>query len=373
MAQGYEGYIGFAEQYLGWGSLAKGADRNFLEPESETLDLGVEERRRENKIKGERRIGLDLVSADVAQPTGNIVLEPRSDELAALMAAHFQAWSRSGSLHGGSEWLGTLIYAMVPHSPHFEGSHWGIYDATNCTFNGGTAIRDIYPIHLWKTMGKPTESVNQFKIGFDNAYVEQMEWNVTWDTDLTVTPTFGFRGTIPNKAFLAAGTDPSGNSVSPFNLRFSGWNATITVDGTSNTELDIEDWGLTTIAGGNGRGRIGNHGQMRFPFENPPTDIGKFLMEFKSSKWVERTFSGTGTFGFVIRFQSSATNWVQIDQPHCRFKPLTPQISGRDARIDTPFEYEAYGSAGTPASIVSVHTKFPKDYLSLDETIGTSR
>jgi len=374
MAQGYAGYIGFAEHYLGWGSSATCDLRNFLDPESETLDLGLQERRRENKIRGERALSLDLVTVDTLAPAGAVVLQPRSDELAALMAAHFQAWSRSGEA-GGATWVGTLIYAMVPTSPHFGGSHWGIFNPSDNLFNGGTAVRDIYPLHLWKSLGVPTETVYSAKIGFDRGYVEQMEWRVTWDTDLVVTPTFSFRGTTPNKAFLSAGSEGvmALQGTSPFNIRFSGWNGTITVDGTANTTLDIEEWNLTTTAGGEARGRIGNHGPMRFPYENAPTDLGGFLMEFKSSKWIERTFSGTGTFGFAIRFQTSATHWVQIDQPHCRFKPITPQITGRDARIDTAFEYEAFGSAGTPSTIVSLHTRFATSAFSLDGTIGVFR
>lgn len=374
MAQGYDGYIGFGEHYQGWGTLTHLGTRNFLDPESETLDLGVEERRRDNKIRGERAVGLDMISSEIAIPTGAVVLQPRSDELAALMAAHFQAWDRTGGTgSAGGPWIGTLVFAMVPHSPHFTGSTWGIFNPSDNLFNGGTAVRDIYPLHIWKSLGVPTDTIYDAKIGFDSGIVEQMEWRVTWDTDLVVTPTFSFCGTTPSRAFLHAATALQTNPVSPFNLRFSGWNGTITVDGTANTSLDIEEWNLTTVLGGEARGRIGGYGPRRFPVENVPSDIGGFLMEFKSSKWIERTFSGTGTFAFMIRFQSSATNWVQIDQPHCKFKPITPQITGRDARIDTAFEYEAYGSAGTPPTIVTLHTTLATAGFSLDQNAGTIR
>jgi hypothetical protein len=137
--------------------------------------------------------------------------------------------------------------------------------------------------------------------------------------------------------------------------------------------VDIEEWSLTQTAGGAAAGAIGNYGPARFPFVNTPSDAGNFMMEFKTAKWFRRFLSGTGTFNLTIRFQNSNTEWVQIEQPHCRFKPLTPQIGGADSRIDTAFDYEAFGSAGTPSTIVTLHTKYDYTDFSLDLAAGTGR
>lgn len=369
MAQGYEGYIGFAEQYLGWGNGTHLPMHNFLEPESETLDLGINENRRENKIRGRRHVRLGDVSNDIASPSGNVVIQPRTDELAALLAAHTHAWHTSGSLLDGETFTGTIIFAPTAESPDFTGSSWGSYDPDTHNFIQG----DVYPLTMYKTFGSVEETAAHAAIKFPHGYVESLEWSITWETDLMVTPTFNFRGTNPHQAMLGTVATVVANAVSPFNLRFSGWNATITLDGTANTSLDIEEWGLTQTAGGAAAGRIGAYGPARFPFTNTPSDTGNFMLEFKTAKWVRRNFSGTGTFAFTIRFHNNATEWVQIDQYHCRFKPLTPQIGGADTRIDTAFDYEAFGSAGTPSTIITLHTRYEATDFSLDRPAGTGR
>lgn len=369
MAQGYEGYIGFGEQYLGWANATTLPLRNFIEPESETLDLGINENRRENKIRGRRHVRLGDVSNDIAVPTGGVVLQPRTDEMAALLAAHCQAWHPSGSLYGGTEWNGTITFAPTESSPDFTGSTHGSWNPAANTFIAG----DAYTLTVFKTFGSVAETAAHAAIKFPNGYVESLDWSVTWESDLMVTPTFNFRGTNPSQNMLGTIATVTAQSVSPFTQRFSGWNATITLDGTANTDLDIEEWSLSQTAGGAGAGAIGNYGPARYPFSNTPVDSGNIMMEFKTAKWMRRNLSGTGTFNFTIRFQNSATEWIQIDQPHCRFKPLTPQIGGADSRIDTAFDYEAFGSAGTPSTIVTLYTIYPYTDLSLDVAAGTGR
>ena len=373
MAQGYEGWIGFAEQYQGWGNGTHLPLRNFLEPESETLDLGINENRRENKIRGRRHVRLGDVSNDIASPTGGVVLQPRTDEMAALLAAHCHSWhiDPAGTNISGApaEWEGTIVFVPSGESPNFTGSTWGSFDPDTNIFTTG----DIYPLRMFKTFGSVEETNAHAAISIPHGYVESLEWAVTWETDLMVTPTFNFRGTNPSEKMLGAIATVVDNAVSPFNLRFSGWNATITLDGTANTELDVEEWGMTQTAGGAGAGRVGAYGPARFPFSNTPSDIGNMLMEFKSAKWMRRNLSGTGTFQFVIRFENNATEWMEIRQEHCRFKPLTPQNSGADSRIDTAFDYEAFGSAGTPSTFVTLYTKYATSAFSLDVFEGTGR
>ena len=369
MAQGYEGWIGFAEQYSGWAVEAHLPLRNFLEPESETLDLGINENRRENKIRGRRHVRLGDVSNDIASPSGQVVIQPRTDEMAALLMSHCQARHPAGSLWGGTEFNGTITFAPTAESPDFVGSAWGSYDPTTHNFIQG----DVYPLRMFKTFGSVDETAAHAAISIPHGYVDQLEWSVTWETDLMVTPTFNFRGTNPSEKMLGTIATVAVNAVSPYSLRFSGWNATITIDGTANSSLDIEEWGLTQTAGGAGAGRIGAYGPARFPFTSTPSDTGNMAMEFKTAKWMRRNLSGTGTFAFTIRFQNNTTEWIQIDQPHCRFKPLTPQIGGADSRIDTNFDYEAFGSAGTPSTITTLYTKFLASALSIDAAAGTSR
>ena len=371
MAQGYEGWVGFAEQYKGWGDELHLPLRNFLEPESETLDLGITENRRENKIRGRRYVRLGDVSNDIAAPTGAVVIQPRTDEVAALLMSHCNSKgvdvAATNILEG--VWEGTITFAPSDTPPNFTGSYWGTYDTDTNSFS----TCSVYPLRMFKTFGSVEETNAHAAISIPHGYVESLEWAVAWVTDLVVTPTFNFRGTLPSEEMLGAIATVTANAVSQFNLRFSGWSATIVLDGTANTSLDIEEWGMTQTAGGAGAGRIGAYGPARFPFSNTPSDTGNILMEFKAAKWVRRDLSGTGTFALTVRFENSATEWIEIVQEHCRFKPLTPQNSGADSRIDTAFDYEAFGSAGVPSTVVTLYTLFATSALSLDGTAGTFR
>ena len=370
MPQGYEGYIGYGEQWKGWGTETHLPLRNYLEPESETLDEGIEENMRENKIRGQRTLRLTDVSNDVAKPNGAVVFQPRTDELAPLCAAHFQCWGSDGGVLGAGSWQGTYHFALAPSTPDFVGSSWGSYDVDDNSF----IVADFYCLRMFKTMGSVLEQNAHLAFQIPNGYVEQMDWKVENDeADLVVTPTFAFRGTSPSEKMVSKISTVTAQSNSPYLLRFSGWNATMTVDGTANTSLDIENWHMLTVSGGFPRGRLGNYGPQTFPFSNTPHDTGDFTLEFKAAKWVKRNFAGTGTFSMVVRFQTEATHWVEIRQPHCKFKPLTPQISGQDTRIDTNFNYEAYGSGGTPSTIVLLYTKYATSSLSMDLAEGQAR
>jgi hypothetical protein len=369
MAQGYEGKIAIGEQYQGWGSENITGMLLLKEPESETLDYNMEKNTRSGKIRGVRSIRLSDVSFDTMAPGGGIVFQPRTEELAPILLSHFQCVNVEGGTVIAGTFKGTLGFCFSESSPDFVGSTWGTWK-----IDSGYQItaNDIYCMRLEKGMGTINElSGGDANFLFQHAIANEMEWRVTYDSDLVVTPTFIARGTVPNQALLSARN--MGTYYSSFSDRFTGWAGTLTWDGTSNVNLDVEEWGLTTRAGGAGRGRIGAYGFQTYPFSESVEEEGRMRLEFKSAKLMKRLLSGTGTFAFAMRFHNSATNWIEINHYHCMFEPYTPQNAGADQLIETDFTFGAYGSAGTPATIVKMFAEFATSLFSIDAGVGTSR
>ena len=372
MAQGFEGYISFMEQYEGYGDETVNSLFHFVEPESESLGWNVNEMRRDSKIRGRRALRLDDVSYDWVAPSGGVTLQPRAMELAHLLMSHFQSVRPHGTSNSGGTWQGTLQFAPVDATPSFSGSQWGTFTLTSGQGYVHT-VKDVYPLRITKFLGSVANvGANDAAFNFLHGYVESMNFSVDFESDLIVEAGFNFRGTVPSQTFLV-NADPTTSFETAGSTRFSGWNGTITWDGTANSNLDIEDWSLTTAAGGEPRGRIGNYGPQRFPFVTPPAYEGNFTLEWKAAKQYRRHLSGTGTFSMVMRFETDAKNWVEFQMPHCKFKELTPVLAGADQRIDTPWAYEAYGSAGTPAVIITLYTAYGTDNSSLANGSGDSK
>jgi hypothetical protein len=64
--------------------------------------------------------------------------------------------------------------------------------------------------------------------------------------------------------------------------------------------------------------------------------------------------------------------WVEVNQPHCKFNPYTPNNSGAESRMDFNPSYRAYGSAGTPATIVTMYLSYGTALMSVDIGSGAN-
>lgn len=373
MAEGYEGWIVLREQYLGWGTTSAQDTLALLEPESETLSFGPPNAQvRTNKLRGERYVQLQQVTTEFFNPSGGIVLQPRTSELPGILMSHYQIQKVSGTSISSGTWTGTLQFVPADISPDFsQGSAWGTFATGASGFDITT--RNMYCLTVQRIYGTLNELTAQAFINYNDGYAERLDWSLPFDGDLVLTADFNFRGTRPAQADLSNSANPETYNISS-QLRLSAPSATISWDGTANHLLDIEEWGLTTVAGGVGKGRVGGYGFQKFPFANTPSDEGRFRLELIAAKMVQRAISGTGTFSLTTRVQvPGESEWIEFDQPYCVFTSPEPTIGGAESPIDNNVTYQAFGSGGTPSTRISLYTSYATANWSVDVGTGVLR
>lgn len=370
MAQGFEGAIVIKEQPNGWGSTTVNPlGIQFAEAESSDLDIGIVQNRRNNKIRNSRFMTPGLVTNDFANPSGGFTLQPRAVEMLPLLMAHYQVVSVKGGSYATSAgtFFGTFHFAAANKTPDAVGSVWGTWNNADYTYNA----QDYYPLTIISGFGTLENTAPVGQTVFQHGIVNTMQWRQAFDSDLIVTSNLVFKGKAPGVENLA-GSGNFGTNFTPSTLRYSGWTATITVDGTANTNLDIEEWGFTSDAKGQGRGRIGQYGFGRFTYADNE-EVGNFRVEFKDYALYRKVLNGS-LFALVMRWQiSGQSDWIEINQYNCRFRPVTPNLPGGDQVIDLNYEYEAFGTNGTPSTMVSVFAYYGTQLLSLDLTAGSAR
>ena len=367
MAQGFEGAIAIKEQPNGWGSVAVGLGVQFAEAESSDLDIGIVQNRRSQKIRNSRFMTPGLVTNDFANPAGGFTLQPRAVEMLPLLMSHYQVVSlKAGTIISGTA-IGTFHFAPANKTPDAVGSVWGTWNNADFTYNA----QDFYPLTVNTGFGTLENTAAVGQTVFQHGLVNSMQWRQAFDGDLMVTSSLLFKGKAVGVDNLAGSGNFGTNFVSS-NLRYSGWTATLTVDGTANTNLDIEEWGFNSDAKGQGRGRLGQYGFGRFTYADNE-EVGNFRVEFKDYSLYRKVLNGS-LFALTMRWEiAGQSDWIEINQYNCRFRPVTPNLPGGDQVIELNYEYEAFGTNGTPSTQVSVFARYGTQLLSLDLTAGSSR
>ncbi len=385
MAEGYEGNIALFEQYEGWGSsgfLTPGI--RVLEPDSMTPDIGLVQTRRGNKMRGQRNVPVSAITNDYANPVAEFVYQPRVLDLLPVLMSHFQCVEVVDRDETPADMAttvsGTFRFAHANRTPNSVGSHWGTWSSPD-EFGGGDSeftfdANDAYPMHCQFGYGVMIGGMGDSVFRYYDGYAETLAWEQAFDGDLMITPSVNFKGIPPiGQTGVGFGSNANfGTNVSPDALRFSGFNGTITVDGTSNAALDIENFSLNLNNAGRGRGRIGQYGFGRFTFGDSE-QTGGISLEFKHHDLYNKVLEA-GTFDITMRWEiNDQDDWLQVQMPNCKFRPVTPANTGGEASIDIDYEFEASEVAGTPAVIVSAYTEYLFHLLSIDvpDGYGTAR
>lgn len=384
MAEGYEGNIAIFEQYEGWGSTANflAPGIKVLEPDSMSPDIGIVQNRRGNKLRGHRNVPPGAVTNDFANPVGDFTFQPRLLDLLPIAMSHFQCIEvvnkTTNPAVGGTTIDGTFRFAHANRTPDSVGSHWGTFSSTSGVGGAHTLFsveaKDIYPLMIQFGYGTMINGAGESVFRYRDGYAESISFEQAFDGDLMITPTVNFKG-IPPIGQVGVGWGSNANfatcAVSEA-LRFSGFHGTITLDGTSNASLDIENFTLSLNNAGNGRGRLGQYGFGRFTFQDSE-QTGGVSLEFKHHKLYDKVLLA-GTFDVTMKWAvSGEDDWLQVQMPNCKFRPVTPSNTGGDSSIDIDYEFEAFESNGTPAVILSGYTEYRHNLLSIDVGIGTKR
>ncbi len=380
MAQGFDGNAAIKEQYKGWGSVTpQGIGIGIKEMDNTDVDIGFVQNRRENKVRGARSLNPDLVTNDFANPTGGFQHQPRTVELIPLAMSHYQMFEGKGTTVTSGTVSGTWLFAPANRTPDAVGSQWGTMELHSDWGGGGDEnaynTRDFYPLTLEVGYGTVEGANAVTQLQFRDGFVDTQEWTQSFDGDLMVSHALSFKGTQANFEHMNGGANFATNYKST-SLRFAAWNGTLTVAGTSNTKLDIEEWSMTTTNKGEGRGRIGAYGFGRYSFNDFEVS-GGMRSEFKDFHLYRKVLSGS-VFAMTMRWEAAGgdDDWIQVQMPNVRFRPVTPNIDGGDSNIQVNWEYEAFGTdvggEGTPAVIVSLHAGWGTQIMSIQQGTGIS-
>lgn len=375
MAQGYDAFYQVLEHYKGWGDTTAQTKGVYLELESDSLSPGGNVKERDSKIIVGREAKRRTFSVEGANPGGNFVAEPRTDDFLSIFMAFFQCVDYGSLGESGSVGTGTFTFVPANTNPDWTGSQWG-------SVHGGTeaVAKDIYPIRIRKCFGFT------FDYGLDaggfgtlhntenyaGGIVESLEFSQPYGEDLTLTPTFKFYDVDMD---ASTGTEYEPNctygSYSE-KSRFVDWKGTVTYNHAGNaTSLDLANVGVTLNNNTSDKGKIGKKGWNKFPFSGRPVLEGSFDLELESGDFA-RVFEAGGSSAIKMTWYNSALDWMELHLPCTYWRAFDRPVGAGDAPIDYSLPFRAYPIGTLPGVIFKVCTVFATSGLSMNLGSGRS-
>lgn len=376
MAQGFETDIAIKEICEGWGSNVElGPAIQITEPDSSDLNAGFQQNRRAAKVRGVRALDASLITNDFANPAGGFTSQPRNAELLPLFMSHYQLVEVvNGNISAGTA-SGTYRFVPFTRRPDMVGSNWGSFSSPSGVGGGYTAwqyvVQDFYPITVEMALGTLFGAAAQAQMKYSMGFVNQISWDQPFDNDLKLTFACMFQGRAADASIFSESAN-FGTNWEPGGLRYAGWNGTITLDGTANSILDIENFGFVTQQKADGKGRLGAYGFGKFRF-NDDESVGRIRCELQDYAMYQKVVSGS-RFTTSMTWWGDASHWIKLDMYNCMFRPAYPNLSSGDAPIDLDIEFECaatfVGNIGTPSHVVSLYVEFGTDYLTIQDGVG---
>lgn len=357
MSKGWEAYFRVYENTLGWENGTYLTRGNYLDVDSDGLNINAEIKERDSKIAG-GRFGLpSAMTEEGEKPAGNIAFQPRSDDILQILMAHFQCVDYDEDTLADGWGTGTFTFVPITDTPDWVGSTWGTVNRTTYAATTG----DVYPVSMDKIFGYglSTGTVgNAFQ--FTRGIVDVLKFTQDASEDLKMDANFKFRT-------FALGTYTETDSKPPCSYgsysvksRYTSWNGTIVYKyANTATTLNVQSWETTLDNKTADQTRIGNKGYTHFPFSGRPIHEGKLDLEYDDVGFIT-SMRDNGSAYFEILYKNSAIDWMLIQQPNIKYKTFEPTVSGGDTQIDVSIPYRAFTSenGGTPATIIKVCTAF---------------
>jgi len=315
-----------------WGTAGTVTNRGmFLYADSENLDYGAQATERDAKLIGQRESPVDTFSIDKYFPKGNIVIQPRVDDLLPLLMAHFQNVVVSG----------TGTYTFYPNPKPLKFTQGG----SNIGTHPYTVNVDLY---FGQSFATGTQSNG---IRFMNGLVDKLTFDLRFGEDLKVTPEFKFLAGsywVYPAGFAALSAYGSFSGFS----RFVDYLGTVTV---GSEDFDIDSWSGMFSNNSEDKSRLGKRGYNRFPLTGRYVAEGNFDMELNR----DLNILAEGVYtSIVIDMNGGVANRVYISQPNIANRPFDIPLNGGDQIVQLSKGYRAYPPSGTtgPSTQVIVYT-----------------
>jgi hypothetical protein len=326
----------------GWQSPGTTGRRGvFLFADSETLDTGAQTKEYDAKLLGVRESPDSTFQITQYQPKGNIVFQPRVDDILPVLMAHFQSVVKSGT--------GTYTFGRIGFSPDFGSTGAGVFNIGSA-ITAGTGT-NAYGINVDVFFGASLVSGTKANgIRFSSGIVNKLTFSQKYNEALSVTAECKFNdgsyvtfdtGFVPRSVY---------GSFSELQ-QFVDYLGTVTLAGYSYA-LDSIDINMNNAS--SDKGKLGKRGYDRFPFGKYVAD-GSFELELQDDL---NSLKEGQTGSLSVNFFLGTDCRIQIDQSNITYKPSTPTVTGGDGYIKWTKPYRAYPPDGTnaPSTIITVFT-----------------
>ena len=323
--------------------------------DGESLKRGLIINERNTMVRNSRAMFEDSLVTEESKPEGNITVIPRIADITPILYSHFQMKQTTDT---GSSYLTDFVPSKYP--PEFS---------TNEIYGNGTygePAGDAYSIDIWKKQADTDGSIDintqQFKRGLCNKLTFSMESG----DDLKVGAEFKFKGWGSSRETLNPGDVGAGSysTGSITDWSHGTWNISsiylgvdLVGDALSNINIECSN-NLTE------KKILGANARQTFDFGDY-TVKGNFTSEWVSDIYQKVTesklyFSISGTF------HHTGTEYMIIDLPRCRAKPVESPLYKPNEFISVEVPFEAYEYQGTAP--IKVTTNVPTDVIDTEFT-----
>jgi hypothetical protein len=349
MSKGIEAWILIQPENKGWGVASDAVRGNFLFADSENLDVGKTFQDQSNKIVAGRGVKANTRISGKQVPAGDLTWQFRSDELPMVMLAHFQKYIGT-AIGGAGSLTGSCQYTFVPERgvPNFNGSAFGTGSYTS-------PAGDLFTTSVTKKFFDTSLNNGTNSQKFKSGIIDEMEITAEADTDCKIKASFKF-GTVDHGTAIPNSLNPS-SSLGSYSAKgaYQYFVGTFTVGGTTQ---DIVKLAITSKNQLEELITLGNMNPSRYKF-------GKFdvrgSLDLDMPKDGMRYFGsmvGGSAFGIVGTLYNSASDYMTLNMPNCRWEPFNASISGGNADVGFSLQFVAYESddGGTAPITVFVET-----------------
>lgn len=349
MAKGNEAWIHIRPENKGWLGASDAVRGNFLFADSENLDVGKTFVDQSNKIVAGRGVKATTRISGKQVPAGDVTWQFRSDEMPMVFMAHFQKYIGT-AIGGAGSLTGSCIYTFVPEKgvPNFSGSAFGTGSYTS-------PAGDIFTVGVTKKFFNTSLNGGTNAQMFKSCLIDEIEITAEAETDSKIKASFK-SGTVDHGTAIPSSVDPSSALGSySTNGAYQYFSGTFLLGGTSQ---DITKLSIVSKCGLEELITLGKLNPSRYKFGKHKVN-GSFDLDMpKDGLRYFGSMIGGSAFGIVGTLYNSASDYVLLNLPNCRWDNFNANISGGDSDVSFSLPFMAYESddGGTAPISVTVET-----------------
>jgi hypothetical protein len=348
MSRGIEAWILIQPENAGWNGASSAVRGNFLFADSENLDVGKTFQDQSNKIVAGRGEKANTRISGKQVPGGDLTWQFRSDEMPMVLMAHFQKFIGT-AIGGAGSLTGSCQYTFVPEKglPNFSGSAYGTGSYTS-------AAGDLFTLSVTKKFFNTSLNNGTNAQKFKSCIIDEIEVTAEADTDCKIKASFK-AGTVDHGTAIPSSVDPS-SSLGSYSTKgaYQYFVGTVLFGGTTQ---DVTKFMWTSKNQMEELITLGNLNPSRYKFGKVEVtgqldlDMPKDGLRYFGSMIGGSSFSVYGTY------YNSASDYMVVSMPNCRWQPFNANIPGGNADVSFGLPFKAYESDDGLTAPISVYVE----------------